>query len=322
VIELRWKTKIDISGKKYIGMRLDWHYNATTPHLYIDLPTTVPDAIAKFYPNGPPKGARSPQIYVQPTFGNKPDLSATVDDSAPATAEDKTFIMQVTGIFLYYSRLVDHTMLPAVRAISEQQSAPTVKTLEAAHRLLRYAVSHPNHRVKFEACDMVLQVQSDASHLSLPKSGSVCGGYHYCSNKDDPFKPNGTIMPVCCRIKTVCAAASESEYASLFINGQQGYFERVVCGALGYPQDPTTLWTDNTTAEGIATDSCKLKRSKSMEMKYNWTRDKVRLGTFRVAHCKGKDIDADFFTKPQPVHKHQYFITRFVHPPAISASSG
>ena len=123
-------------------------------------------------------------------------------------------------------------------------------------------------------------------------------------------------MPVCCRIKTVCSAASESEYESLFTNAQQGYFERAVCGALGYPQGPTTLWTDNTTAEGIAMDRCKLRRSKSMEMRYNWTRDKVRLGIFRVSHCSGKEIDADFFTKPQPVAKHEYFITRFMHPPA------
>jgi hypothetical protein len=315
VLRLKWPVKVDLTGKKFVGMRLEWHYDAPTPHVYLDMPTTVPDAIARFYPNGIHKGSSTPSTYIGPAMTGKPDLGATIDTSKPVSLEAKLFIQQVTGVFLYYARMIDITMLPATRAISEQQSAPTEKTLADTHQLLRYAYSHPNHRIKFEACDMVLHILSDASHLSLLISGSVAGGYHFLGNKGDPFTLNGSISAVCCRIPTVCQAASESEYASLFLNGQQGYFERAILAALHYPQEPTILYTDNETAKGIANDSCKIRRSKAMDMRYHWIRDRVRQGIFKVVYRKGADIDADFLTKPLPVYRHKHFIGRFVHPP-------
>jgi hypothetical protein len=175
-LELKWKTKFDLSGAKYVGFRIDWHYTAKLPHFYLDMPTTVPDAIIRFCPHGPPRGAKSPMKYVPPLMGAKSDLGATVDTSPPVSAASKLFIMQVAGVFLHYGRMVDFTMMPAVRAISETCAKRTEQTLEATHLLLRYAVAHPNHRVRYDACDMVLTIQSDASHLSQLKSGSVAGG--------------------------------------------------------------------------------------------------------------------------------------------------
>jgi hypothetical protein len=204
-------------------------------------------------------------------------------------------------------------MLPAVTFISKKQSAPTEQTLAAAHMLLRYAVSHPNHSVTFHACDMVLTVISDGSHLSQEHAGSIAGGYHYCGNKNDaPGILNGAILPVCSSIPTVCGAASETEYAALYINGQHAYFERVVLESLGYPQAATKLYADNKAAVGIATDSVKLRKSKAIDMRYHWIRDRVRQKIFDVIWAEGKGNDADFFTKLQPSARHQYFIKRFV----------
>ena len=66
-------------------------------------------------------------------------------------------------------------------------------------------------------------------------------------------------------------------------------------------------------AVGIANDTVKLCRSKAIDMRYHWIRDRVRKGVFIVTWSKGADNDADFFTKLQPSHRHQSFIYRFVH---------
>ena len=314
-IELKWKTKLDRSGAKYVGIRIDWHYNAKVPHFYIDMPTTVPDAIKRFCPNGPPRKNKSPIKYIPPLYGAKSDLGATVDTSPPVSAADKLFIQQVAGVFLYYGRMVDITMLPAVRAISEACANPTAHTLAATHHLLGYAHAHPNNRVRFDACDMILTIQSDASHLSQLRSGGVAGGIHYLTNKKSPFTLNGTITATCCRIPTVCVAASESEYAALYINGQQGIFQRECLRAVGYPQQPTPIYCDNSTAIQIANDTCKMRRSKSIEARYHWIRCRVRRHIYKVAYLAGSEIDADFLTKTQPVKRHIYFSGRLVHPP-------
>ena len=315
VLNMKWKTKVDLSGQKYVGMRIEWHYDEPIPFFYLDMPTTVPAAIARFYPNGPPKGTHTPGIYVAPNF-KSPDLGATVDTSPPASTAERKFIMEVTGVFLFYARMIDHMMLPTTTFISKKQAAPTKNTLAATHQLLRYAIAHPNHKVKFTACDMTLIIQSDGSHLSQEQAGSIAGGAHYCGNKTDGQKiMNGLILPVCSSIRTVCASASETEYASLFINAQHAYFERVILERLHYPQEPTVIYADNNTAVGIANDTVKLRRSKAIDMRYHWIRDRVRRKVFRVVWSRGKDNDADFFTKIQPRTRHEFFTRRFVCPP-------
>jgi hypothetical protein len=135
ILNMRWPVKTDITGKKFLGMRIDWHYDAVLPHFYPDMPTTIPDALARFYPNGTCKGASTPSTYVPPFKRGPPDLGATVDNSKPVSLEVKKFIQQVVGVFLFYARTIDITMLPATRAISEHQSSPTEKTLADAHQL-------------------------------------------------------------------------------------------------------------------------------------------------------------------------------------------
>ena len=311
VLQKKYKVHIDLTGQKYIGVNLDWDYQDNT--LTTDMPTVVPAALHRFCPTQLPKPSKTPGIYVPPQYG-APDLGATVDTTPLVSAADKGFIMAVVGVFLFYARMVDHTMLPAVTFISKKQSAPTEQTLAATHMLLRYAVSHPNHKVKFTGCDMELKVISDGSHLSQPKAQSIAGGFHYLGNKGDPPNVlNGAILPVCCSIPTVCGAASETEYAALYINAQHAYFERIVLASLGYPQQPTNIFVDNMAAVGIANDTVKLRRSKAIDMRYHWIRDRARQGVFTVTWSKGADNDADFFTKLQPSHRHQSFIYRFVH---------
>ena len=311
VLQLKYTIKIDITGQKYVGLRLAWDYIANT--VTLDMPTAIPDALARFLPNGPRKKTKTPGIYVPPNYMS-PDMRATVDDSPPASAADKAFIMEVVGVFLFYARMIDCTMLPITTFISKQQSKPTQKTLEATLQLLDYAAAHPNHKITLRGCDMQLRVQSDGSHLSQVNAGSIAGGVHYCCNYDDARTViNGPILAVCSTITTVCGSASETEYAALYTNGQHAYFQRTILAALGYPQRPTPIYADNMAAVGIANDTVKLRKSKSYDMRYHWIRDRTRRKIFKVTWSKGETNDADFFTKIQPSTRHQYFVTRFVH---------
>ena len=139
------------------------------------MPNYVSTSITRLCPDGPPRPSKTPGIYLPPKYG-APNLGPTVDTSPLVSAADKQFIMEVVGTFLFYARMVDHTMLPAVTFISKKQSAPTEQTLAATHMLLRYAVSHPSHCVTFKACDMVLKVISDGSHLSQENANLLLAG--------------------------------------------------------------------------------------------------------------------------------------------------
>ena len=184
---------------------------------------------------------------------------------------------------LFCSRAVDDTMLTAVNHISSDQARPTESVMAGATRLLQYAASYPANKLVYHACDMQLCVQSDASYHSRSGARSVAGGLLYCGNVDDTTTINGALLAVSCIIPTVCASVAEAEYAACFINGQHAVWLRTVLEALGYPQiGATPMLCDNWCAMGIAKSTVKAKRSKAIDMRYHWIRDRIRLGLLRV----------------------------------------
>ncbi len=229
----------------------------------------------------------------------------SVDDSPPLSPSEVHRLQEIIGSMLFYARAVDSTMLTAVNHISSRQSCPTQEVMAAAMRLLQYAAAHPNHELVYRACDMVLYVQSDASYLSRSRARSVAGGLLYCGNNGDSTTVNGALLAVSSIIPTVCSSVAEAEYAACFINAQHCVWLRTVLTELGYAQPPTLILCDNACAVGLATDSIKAKRSKAIDMRYHWVRERVRRNEICVYWRKGADNLADFFTKALPVHRHQ-----------------
>ena len=148
---------------------------------------------------------------------------------------------------------------------------------------------------------MYLRIQSDASFNSRPKSRSVAGGFHYLGRFDDPDFFNASIVNVCSIIPVVCGAVSEAELAALYANGQVAVDERRILYNLGYPQPPTEMLCDNDLATSLANSSIRPKKSKPMDHRFEWIRDRVTQLQFVVDRTAGPDNKSDFFTKPLPV---------------------
>ena len=189
----------------------------------------------------------------------------------------------------------------------------TKRTNANAIHLAGYALKYPNTQILYNASDMVLRVQSDASHHRHPNSRSVAGGIHYLvTNNASDDTINGPIQTICKQmLESVCASATESEYAALFINGQAACFPLTVLTALGYDQTFTTIYCDNSPAQGIAQREVTLRRSKAIHTRYQWIRDRVDKGQFSIVRMPGSMIDADYLTKIHPRSKQEAFMTRF-----------
>ena len=205
---------------------------------------------------------------------------------------------------MYYARTVDPTILTAVHELGSVQSCPTVNDMMKMERLLQYVSSHQHHGIRFHASCMQLQIQSDASYLSRPKARSVAGGIHYLGSTEFI---NGPIYCTSKIIKCVVSSAAEAELGAAFMNGQKGAQFRNTLMELGYPQEPTALLVDNTVAEGLASDTINAKRSKSMDVRFFWLRDRVQKAQFYMKHLKGCWNISDFFTKSLPKDKFQQF---------------
>ena len=152
---------------------------------------------------------------------------------------------------------------------------------------------------------MMLWISSDSSYLSVSKARSRVCGYHFLGNKYDPNEPiakqrlliNAPIHAEANMLRNVMGAASESEIASAHVNACIGASERVTLMELGHPQLRTPLEIDNTTAHGILTKSLLPKRSKAIDVRFYWLRDRENQGQFLLHWDRGDNNLVDYFTK-------------------------
>lgn len=213
-------------------------------------------------------------------------------------------IQQQIGILQWYCRVVDPTVKCRLSQLGSEQSKATTQTREDLDHVLNYLYSYPDANLIYYASDMILHIESDASYNSEPGATSRAAGTFYLGARTDTFV-NGPIDELSVRIDAVVAAASEAEYAALFLNARKGTVLRQTLQDMGHPQGPTSISCDNKCAEGLANGTVKRRRSKAIDMRFHWTRDRVRQGLFLITWSPGANNLGDFHSKNHPAKHFQ-----------------
>ena len=310
-LQLKYPITIDWTGKKYLGLTLEWDYVNRTVDIL--MPSYIPDALQRFDHVAPKKPQHSPHAWTQPNYGAKQQMTASPDNSTPLAPKEVTKLQQIIGTLLYYARAVDSTMLVALGTLASAQTKATTNTMKAANQLLDYAATHPNAKIRFKKSDMILHVHSDASYLSETEARSRAGGISFLG--DDSSQPhiNGAIHVHSSILKNVVSSAAEAEIGALFHNAQDACTLRQTLIDLGHPQPATPIQTDNACANGIMNDTVKQKRSKAIDMRYYWLKDRVKQEMFRVHWEPGTENKADYFTKHHPPAHHKQMRPTYLH---------
>jgi hypothetical protein len=136
-------------------------------------------------------------------------------------------------------------------------------------------------------------------------------------NKPPASRPalNGPIHSTCHILRNVMASAAEAEVGALFYNGQEAVPIRTTLEELGHPQPPTPMQTDNSTAAGFANDTIKQKRSKAMDMRFYWIKDRVCQGQYLVYWRPGSENLGDYHTKHHSPSHHRLMRPVYLHIP-------
>jgi hypothetical protein len=304
-----YKITIRPEGDQYLGMKIA--FNTARTAVTISMPGYVQKMLTRFRPQFLDKAhrpARTPGRYIIPIYGKKSPQLTSIDASPRLPPEDVTELQAIIGTLLYYARAVDPSLLPIANELASKQAQPTAAVMHAANRALSYCAGKPNMATTFHACGMILIVYVDASYLSRSNARSVVGCIFFLGNEHQPTRVNGTISAISTIIPCVVASAGEAEYAALFTGGQHAAGLRTILADLGYPQPPTTILCDNTTAIGLANDKIKMKRSKAIDMRFHWIRDRVRQNQFYLVYIPTKENIADYMTKNLPKEIHDRFI--------------
>ena len=126
----------------------------------------------------PKQHYKGPSKHIQPVYGTK--IQYVEEDTTQSLSPDKIkHVQKVIGKFLFMARAVDNTQLHALNELARKASKGTEATLAAANHLLNYIASNNRPRIMYQASDMILQVDSDASFQVCEQARSRAGGYHF-----------------------------------------------------------------------------------------------------------------------------------------------
>ena len=108
----------------------------------------------------------------------------------------------------------------------------------------------------------------------------------------------------------------------MYENAQKVIEFRQVLEDMGHPQPPTLIRTDNKTACGIINGTMKQKRSKAIDVQYNWVKDKVQNHKeFYVEWARGAENLADYHTKHHSPSKHKRVRPVYLYIPGKSPTT-
>ena len=302
---------IDWDGSIFCGVHLTWDYEKRTCDLH--MPNYVRKAAQRFTVPKPTTPQHSPHPWTPPTYGSSVQLTPSIDSDPKPTPAQTKYAQEVIGTFLYYARAVDNTMLMPIGSIATALSTSSWKQIE--HRInhfLHYAVTHPDARIRYKASAMHLWIHSDSSYLNEPKARSRGAGYFHLSDVPQlPIKPtdpppplNAPILVNSKVIPNVMSSAAEAETGMGFLNARDAIPIRQTLQEMGHPQGPTPIQFDNIVATGIINDTVTQRRSKAMDMRFYWLRDRAAQKQFHIHWKRGAANLADYPTKHHSTKHH------------------
>jgi hypothetical protein len=103
-LEKHYNVAVDLDGKEFVKIRLDWDYENKKVHL--SLVPYIQKALRQFDNIIPTQWHDSPYPHIESKYGAKQQF-AEYDTSAPVGLDEQKYVQQVTGKFNWYARGVD-----------------------------------------------------------------------------------------------------------------------------------------------------------------------------------------------------------------------
>ncbi len=299
VLRQLYTITVDDTGSQYVGLSIE--YTRTEPrHITISMPGTIQAALKRyqFTPRGRP--TNHPMVHTPFQFGQRSHEALPEDDSPPLPPLRVTRLQSIIGTFQHVARALDVTL---VCPISKLATSPkTMKTEQMVEHFMNYLHTWSEPCVTFYASDMQLHVHSDASYLSETRARSRVAGFHCMGNYDPAsgLPPNGFVSTFSSIADNVCGSAQEAEGIGIFLNAQLAIPSRDALLFMGHPQGETLIVSDNLIGVNILNGHLPPKRSRCMDMRFYWIKDRISQRQFRLEWQPGRTNLADYLTKIHP----------------------
>src|ERR1051325_6785695 len=207
---------------------------------------------------------------------------------------DVTLFKQIVGSLRYLCNSRPDIGF-GVGLVSRYMSEPTVSHMKAARKILRYLKGSINCGILFrrnsEDKEAIVNYFSDADWCGDKEDRRSTTGYF--------FQVFGSPISWCSKKQPVVALSSyEFEYIAGSYAACQAIWIKSVLEEMDVEvKKPLVLQIDNKSAINLAKNQVLHGRSKHIEARFHFLREKVNRGELEVRHCSSEAQLADIFTK-------------------------
>uniref|UniRef100_A0AAV1U9F8 CCHC-type domain-containing protein n=1 Tax=Peronospora matthiolae TaxID=2874970 RepID=A0AAV1U9F8_9STRA len=190
----------------------------------------------------------------------------------------------------------------AVGVLSQFAAEPCPTHWQALKRVFRFIQGTRTYGIEFQATsDDKLQGYSDADWAGDVEARRSTSGYAFVMN-------NGCISWRSKKQSTVALSSTEAEYMALTEAVQEAIWLKAFLHELGdmNSDEAVKIYEDNQGSIALAKNPEFHKRTKHIDIRYHFVREKVAEGKVVLEYCSTKDMKADLMTKPIPASQFQY----------------
>lgn len=180
----------------------------------------------------------------------------------------------------------------AVSSLARKAAKPSSRDVAGVKRLFRYLQGTLATGISLGGSSLILSAFADADYATdIDTRRSISGNLVLIGESPVIWSSR---RQTCVTLSTV-----EAEYVSLCGVAQTVMWLRGLLQELGAKQlEPTVLHEDNQGAISLAKGSQVGQRSKHIDVRLHYIRERFSEGAISITHCKSEDMLADILTKP------------------------
>lgn len=237
-------------------------------------------------------------------------MNLSVDETSDYTGNLNEFIRQyrkIIGKLLWIALCTRPDIQESVSKLAGALHRPSVRHWEAAKRVLRYLKATKHKGLKYNGNeDIEIFGFSDSDWAGSFKARKSTTGW--------VFMMFGAAVSWCSKLQlSVALSSTEAEYMALSSATQEVIYLRALLKDLGFTQtNPTIMGVDNQGCRMLANNPVFHKRSKHIEIRYHFIREKIKHKEIETVYIPTDEMLADILTKTLGRVKHCYFTDRIL----------
>jgi len=207
---------------------------------------------------------------------------------------DSTKYRSLLGTLAHIARFTRVDIMMAVFHLATFSHNPCQRHFDALLRITQFLYTTKFRGIKFTKTPLnsrwTFYVDADWAGDSNTRRSTSGFLIQYCQ---------GPLICVSRRQQLVTLSSSEAEYCAFTEAVKDIIWAKNISKFFNEPfPEPACLYNDNKTAESIANEEAKVKRTKHIHARYHWIREHIKAGTIKLVHVSTLDNLADLWTKP------------------------